>query len=137
MVRKSHDCKTSGHVFFTTFAGDRVCQVCSNTVRKRADPSMDMEGKVGSDHPSTSMLAAQRILPASGTQRQNVLDELLAIFPDGMTDEEIQDELAMNANAQRPRRLELVEQGWVEDSGKRRKTVSGLDAIVWQYKVLS
>ncbi len=137
MARRSHDCDRQGHVFFITFGGDSVCQACGHTLfAQRADPDVDTEGKVGHAHPATSKLAAQRILPASGTQRQNVLDELLAIFPDGMTDEELQDELVMNANAQRPRRLELVEQGWVEDSGKRRKTMSGLDAIVWQYKVL-
>lgn len=134
MGRQAHDCVRQGHVFFTTFHGDDVCQFCGHTVH--VDPDEDKEGKVGHAHPATSKLAAQRILPASGTQRQNVLDELLAIFPDGLTDEEIQDELVMNANAQRPRRLELVEQGWVEDSGKRRKTMSGLDAIVWRYKVL-
>jgi hypothetical protein len=124
-------------VYFTTFGGDDVCQHCSHTIQARVDPSVDMEGKVGSAHPTTSRLAAQRIRPASGTQRQNVLDELASVFPNGMTDEELQNGLEMNPNAQRPRRIELVEQGWVEDSGTRRKTMSGLDAIVWQYKVLS
>lgn len=49
----------------------------------------------------------------------------------GGTDEEIADGLALNANAERPRRLELEEGGWVRDSGQKRSTRSGNDAIVW------
>jgi hypothetical protein len=38
----------------------------------------------------------------------------------------------MNPSTQRPRRVELVEGGWVEDSGERRPTRSGMDAVVWR-----
>ena len=39
----------------------------------------------------------------------------------------------MSPNTQRPRRLELLEMGWIKDSGVTSKTEAGLDAIVWTY----
>ena len=134
MSRGVHDCDRQGHAYFTTLAGNEVCQFCGHT-NKRADPGVNMIGKVGRTHPDTSKQAAQRIEPASGTQRQHVLTAVTATYPGGMTDEELQGELEMNPSSQRPRRGELVEQGWVEDSGQRRKTASGADAIVWRYKL--
>ena len=103
----------------------------------RPEPSTNIAGKVGREHPETSKVAAARIRPASGTQRAKVLAKLTAAFPNGMTDEELQDSLAMNPSSQRPRRVELVEQSWIEDSGDRRKTRSGTDAIVWRYNKVS
>ncbi len=99
----------------------------------RPNPGADIAGKVGREHPETSKKAAGRILPASGTQRSRVLVKLQTVAPEGRTDEELQAALDMNPSSQRPRRVELVEQGWIEDSGDRRKTVSGTDAIVWRY----
>lgn len=49
----------------------------------------------------------------------------------GRTDEELQNQLGLNPSTQRPRRVELVEGGWVEDSKRRRNTKSGRDAVVW------
>ena len=130
----SYDCDRQRHVYFTTRAGNKVCQYCGHTVT-RADPGVNMIGKAGRAHPDTSHQAAGRITPASGTQRQHVFIAVTAAYPGGMTDEELQGELEMNPSSQRPRRGELVEQGWVEDSGQRRKTASGADAIVWRYKL--
>ena len=80
----------------------------------------------------TQRLAALRVMPHTGTARRRVLDAILLATRDGMTDEEIQDMLAMNPSTQRPRRVELVEGGWIEDSGARRPTRSGMDAVVWR-----
>lgn len=52
----------------------------------------------------------------------------------GATDEEVQDATDMNPNTQRPRRIELVIAGLVEDSGQTRKTRSGTQAVVWVAK---
>jgi hypothetical protein len=38
----------------------------------------------------------------------------------------------MPESSERPRRVELVEQGWVEDSGDRRLFDGHAEAIVWQ-----
>ena len=99
----------------------------------RDDPTLDFEGKAMKEGQSgTSKIAARRIMPRTGTQRARVLD-LLSRHPQGLTDEQMQDALGMNPSTQRPRRVELVEQGWVEDSGERRRTRSGHKAVVWRF----
>ena len=68
--------------------------------------------------------------PRTGTQRGRIL-ELLRNSEQGLTDEAMQDLLGMNPNSQRPRRNELVAEGWVVDSGERRSTKGKSNAIVW------
>jgi transcription initiation factor IIE alpha subunit len=50
---------------------------------------------------------------------------------EGMTDEEIQAATGLNPNAVRPRRGELVEAGYLRESGLTRRTASGRRATVW------
>jgi len=77
----------------------------------------------------TSKVAARLAYPRSGTQRWRVLTLLASTT---LTDEEIQHRLGMNPNTERPRRVELVEGGWVEDSGERRNTASERPSVVWR-----
>lgn len=63
--------------------------------------------------------------------RKAVYDNILRGVTSGRTDAEIQFNLGMKGNTQRPRRLELVEVGLVIDSGMRRETPKGNNAIVW------
>ena len=86
--------------------------------------------KVRRDAPDTSRLAALRVAPKTGTKRRLVLDAITR-SPDGLTDEEMQRSIPMSANTQRPRRVELVEGGFIKDSGLRRRTSSSDLAIVW------
>jgi hypothetical protein len=94
------------------------------------------EGIVGAHHPDTSRLAALEVAPRTGTQRARVLDYIRTRGSRGATDAEIQHALGMNGNTERPRRIELVEGGWLTDSGLRR-TVSGRPAIVWSASVVT
>lgn len=87
----------------------------------------------GRDHPATSHAAAARALPRSGTQRRRVLDLLRGVWPDGLTDEEIRKRLGVPFGSGLARRNELAGDGWVEDSGDRRDTDAGAQAIVWRY----
>jgi len=83
-------------------------------------------------HSETSKAAA-KVIELSGkrlTKRQQVFDCLMAFGP--QTDEEIQRNLKMPESSQRPRRVELVERGMVRDSGMKRRTLSGLEAVVWE-----
>ncbi len=133
-------CDHVGAAFYTSTDGKtKICYRCGKDVeidlQPRPEPSTNTPGKVGREHPETAKKAADRIQPATGTQRQRVLTALAEVT-DGMTDEELQSVLTMNPSSQRPRRIELVEQGWVEDSGTRRKTTSGTEAIVWRYREL-
>ena len=125
----------------------QICYRCGNDIEQpevmdtsydgrpgfseRPVPDANTAGKVGREHPDTAQQAATRIMPRTGTQRQKVLTAIRVL---AQTDEELQTRLTMNPSSQRPRRVELVEQRWIEDSGVRRKTSSGADAIVWRYK---
>lgn len=83
---------------------------------------------------ATSAEAAERAEPRAGTDRALVLRAIRVglMTAEGMTDDEIQSCLDMNPSTVRPRRVELVRDGLVEDSGKRRKTRSGRLATVWR-----
>lgn len=98
----------------------------------RPDPE-HLGTTTGKNHPETSHQAAMRARPTSGTQRKTVLDLLKNAYPDGYIDEEMVQILGMNPNSQRPRRVELVEDGWTVDSGLRRLTSYREEAIVWRY----
>lgn len=95
---------------------------------------MGLVGLVRNDHPETAQEAAKAIKLRSGTQRAAVLLELFEANVsglDGMTDETLQRTLRMGASSERPRRVELVRMGFVQDSGKREPTTSGQEAILW------
>ena len=78
----------------------------------------------------TSLKAALRALPKTGTKRARLYDYLVSCG--GATDEEVERALNMSGNTVRPTRVSLVRDGLVEDSGLVRPTVSGNDAIVWR-----
>ena len=64
-------------------------------------------------------------------QRWRVYTRLSDAGWSGLTDEEMQTVLAMSGNSQRPARVWLTQNGWVEDSGKTRGTLAGFQAVVW------
>lgn len=82
-------------------------------------------------HSGTSRGAAKRIAPLAHTMRGQVLAYLQRCGADGATDEEMQARMPMAANTQRPRRIELVADGFVRSSGRTRPTRSGDFAVVW------
>lgn len=79
---------------------------------------------------ATSFAAAREIQGDAANLRQRVLDYLKARGPS--TDEEMQKRIPMAPNTQRPRRRELQLKGYIEPSGRCRKTKSGRKAIVWR-----
>lgn len=66
-----------------------------------------------------------------GTLRGKVLRFLKARGRHGATDHEMQSGIPMDPSTQRPRRIELVHKGLVQNSGRSRPTPSGRQAIVW------
>lgn len=86
---------------------------------------------VASNAQETSIIAAEAALPKSGTQRRRVYD---AIRVCGRTDEELSTLLGLPENSIRPRRTELVQDGFILDSGLTRPTRHGNPAIVWIIK---
>jgi predicted ArsR family transcriptional regulator len=79
---------------------------------------------------ATSRDAALSILGSAAQSRLRVYNWLRQQC-EGATDEEIAEALSMNPSSARPRRVELVAAGIVEDSGFRRRTHSGRKATVW------
>lgn len=80
-------------------------------------------------HSDTSVAAAQSVRGKTEALRRRVLACLMANGP--LTDEQIQRFSELPASTERPRRVELVRDGRVRDSGERRATASGRSAVVW------
>jgi hypothetical protein len=80
-------------------------------------------------HSDTSRAAAAGIKHRIGPLHLKVIAFLSGRA--GATDEEMQLEIPMPANTQRPRRRELELMGRVVDSGRRRLTRSGCEAVIW------
>ena len=83
---------------------------------------------------ATSRAAAFHVAPRTGTQRADVLAAVLHAYDawgTGYTDEEGIDTTGLNPSTYRPRRVELVQGGWVEDAGIERPVRSGEKAVVW------
>jgi len=81
--------------------------------------------------PVTSHMAARLTEPRADTNRALAL-QVLREHPDGLTDYELADLTGLQQNSIGKRRGELRDAGFVEDSGKRRKTPSGAQGIVWR-----
>jgi len=82
-------------------------------------------------HSKTSRAAAIAAEPTAGTKRAMLLAFLRGRAEQGATDEEMQLEVPMAANTQRPRRVELIEGRHITNSGRTRKTIGGQEAVVW------
>ncbi len=80
-------------------------------------------------HSPTSEHAASLIEPQ--TLKSKVFLYIVECGRDGATDDEIQVRLDMNPSTQRPRRVDLVREGFVTDSGRKRKTRGNRNAVVW------
>jgi hypothetical protein len=88
---------------------------------------------------STSIAAAKAIEPVSGRLRKAVYEWIKGRGEQGGTDEEAMEALAgslgVGVNTIRPRRIELVQAGYVRDSGRKRPTRSSgkrkCQAVVW------
>lgn len=77
----------------------------------------------------TSELAALRNFPKSGTQRARVLESL---WKEPGMDYDVAARLHIPRSSAGPRRLQLVQGGWVQDSGRTRITENDCEAIVWK-----
>lgn len=80
----------------------------------------------------TSVMAAERALPRSGTKRRMVYDFIERCGMRGATDDEIQATLNIEGNTVRPTRGGLVEDGYIIDTGTTRKNKHGNECIVWR-----
>lgn len=82
-------------------------------------------------HSETSTAAAIALAPKFGTMTHKVFVNL-SQYPNGLTDQQGQKILDMPGDSYRPCRVTLHDQGFVTDSGERRKTARNNEAIVWK-----
>ena len=80
---------------------------------------------------ATSRAAAESIRPEAGTLSAAVFAFIVGAGKRGATDGEIQRALHLAGDTERPRRRALQQRGLIIDSGHRRKTPSGREAVVW------
>ena len=85
---------------------------------------------------SATSVAAARAIDGAPRHRNRVLvyNALLAAGACGLTDEELLDSTGLSPSTGRPRRIDLVAENVVEDSGLTRKVRSGRDAVVWRVR---
>lgn len=96
-----------------------------------SDPGRNTVGQHHHYPQPTEFLAAALVMPRTGTDRLKVLNYLGERGDEGATDEEISLGLRMRLYTAAPRRYELAQGGWAQDSGLRRPTTTGSAAIVW------
>ena len=103
-----------------------------------SDPAEETIGKFhgpASMAPETERRSAIEEYPRSGTMRLAVLRAIELAGDRGLTDWEGSEVTGIYLYTYAPRRVELKEGGWVEDSGLRRSTPSGKLAAVWTLTV--
>ena len=87
--------------------------------------------RIGKRHPKTSQIAAERVLSRTGTKRRTLFDLIQGAGARGLCDHEIESITGWHTNTSRSTRNGLMNDGWIVDSGNRRKTPQGNGAIVW------
>lgn len=75
--------------------------------------------------------AAIAMIPTAGTLRYRVFSAIENSIS-GITTDECAERLGETVLSIRPRFTELMNGGWIEDSGIRRKNASGRSATVWR-----
>lgn len=96
-----------------------------------SDPDANTAGQVHTGAGETEVAAARFVMPRTGTQRRKVLEAIAAADEDGLTDHQVAETTGIYLYSAAPRRTELVRGGWVRDSGRRRSTPHGSEAVVW------
>ena len=109
---------------------DRLRQM-KRTTREEAMELVRRHREAPHSGPATSEAAARRAAREASNREVRIL-VLLLMRPGGLTDQQIQETLDMNPDTERPGRWNLSDRlGLVIDSGRRRETRAGNDAIVW------
>lgn len=79
----------------------------------------------------TSQAAAESIRPVANALGNQIYEFIKSRGPHGATDQEVQTELDISGDTQRPRRDRLHKAGLIRRSGEKRETPSGRWADVW------
>jgi transcription initiation factor IIE alpha subunit len=93
---------------------------------------MDNQVIIARNAQRTSIAAAQKVLPKTGSLRRKVYEYILKQGLRGATDQEIEKSLQIEGNTVRPTRISLVKDGFIMDTGSTRKNQHNNDCIVWR-----
>jgi transcription initiation factor IIE alpha subunit len=93
---------------------------------------MDNQVIIAKNAQRTSIAAAQKVLPRTGSLRRKVYEYILNQGLRGATDQEIEKALHIEGNTVRPTRISLVKDGFIMDTGTTRKNQHENDCIVWR-----
>jgi transcription initiation factor IIE alpha subunit len=93
---------------------------------------MDNKVIIARNAQRTSIAAAQKVLPKTGSLRRKVYEYILNQGLRGATDQEIEKALHIEGNTVRPTRISLVKDGFIMDTGLTRKNQHNNDCIVWR-----
>jgi transcription initiation factor IIE alpha subunit len=93
---------------------------------------MDNQVIIARNAQRTSIAAAQKVLPRTGSLRRKVYEYILNQGLRGATDQEIEKALHIEGNTVRPTRISLVKDGFIMDTGTTRKNQHENDCIVWR-----
>jgi transcription initiation factor IIE alpha subunit len=93
---------------------------------------MDNKVIIAANAQRTSIAAAQKVLPRTGSLRRKVYEYILNQGLRGATDQEIEKALHIEGNTVRPTRISLVKDGFIMDTGSTRKNQHNNDCIVWR-----
>lgn len=80
----------------------------------------------------TSIEAAMRVLPKTGSLRRRLYEYLLRQGMNGATDQEMEKALHIPGNTIRPTRLSLLKEGYIMDTGLTRVNDQGNKCIVYR-----
>lgn len=111
----------------TGHASTPACILTPLYVKVLPDP--EVVGMARSTSPRTSKAAALSL--KDGTRCRTVLDLFAKYDPAGWTNEELQDFLGWVSQSLTPRVNNLVNEGYLVDSGHSRPTRSGKEAVIW------
>lgn len=90
---------------------------------------------VGHRHGKTALDAARKALPKTGSRRHEVFRTIETAGEYGVTDDELEKITGRSHQSVSATRNSLMKDGLIEDSGRRRRTQWGNEAIAWKVKV--
>ena len=93
---------------------------------------MDNSVIIAKNAQRTSVAAAEKVLPRTGSLKRKVYEYILSQGMRGATDQEIEKTLQIEGNTVRPSRVGLIKNGYIIDSGTTRKNHHNNDCIVWR-----
>ena len=117
--------------------GEMYCPFCRNEkgivfIPAHKRKPVESNGiRVSARHPETSVRAAQKAFPKSGTKKKIIYDLIVNAGVNGMCDHELEIKTGYRHESTSATRNTLMNDGWIIDSGFRRETPQGNPAIVW------